>query len=336
MSIDVTVATGSDLERWDRYVERSPHGTVFHQLDALRLQAARSGTTLHALIGHKGQEPVGVFPVFEKRIGPVRAAFSPPPDLRVPYLGPAMVNLDKLKRRKIDRRHHEFVTGCLEWLDAEIKPKYSHLRTGGRYGDLRPFLRRGWDVTPEYTYVVDIAPGRESVLKAFSSDARSNIRDGAEREYRIDVGGPEAIDRIIEQVSRRYAAQDLTYRLDAEFVTELYDRLPDGQVQPFRLTVGDEFVGGLVALEFGDTVYRWQGGVHNGVEVDLSVNDLLDWRVMERGMDRGVTEYDLVGANTPGIDRYKAKFGPDLRTYYRVERGSSVLTRLAHLYKRVH
>lgn len=336
MGIEVGSADGDALEEWDAYVERSPHGTVFHQLAALRLQAARSGTTLHPLVGHKGREPVGVFPVFEKRVGPVRAAFSPPPDLRIPYLGPALSNVAKLKRRKRDRRHHEFVSGCLEWIEREIGPKYVHLRTGVGYDDLRPFLRSGCDVTPEYTYVVDLAPGREDVVAAFSSDARSNIRDAAERSHRVEVGGADAIREIIEQVERRYAAQDLPYRLDAGFVAELHERLPEGQVRPYRVSVDGEFVGGLVALEYGDTVSRWQGGVRTGLDVDLSVNDVLDWHVMERGMDRGMAAYDLVGANTAGINQYKAKFGPDLRTYYRVERGSGLVTRLAHLYKTLH
>lgn len=336
MGVEVGAADGASLEDWDGCVERSPHGTVFHQLESLRLLAAHSGTTLHPLVGHKGREPVGLFPVFEKRVGPVRAAFSPPPDLRIPYLGPALANVAKLKRRKRDRRHHEFVSGCLEWIEREIGPRYVHLRTGVGYDDLRPFLGRGWDVTPEYTYVVDLAPGRDDVLAAFSSDARSNIRDASERSYRVEVGGADAIGDIIEQVGRRYEAQGLSYRLDAEFVAELYDRLPEEQVRPYRVSVDGEFVGGLVALEYGDTVFRWQGGVQTGLDVDLSVNDVLDWHVMERGMDRGLAAYDLVGANTAGINQYKAKFGPDLRTYYRVERGSGIATRLARLYKKLH
>lgn len=333
MGVDVVEADESALAAWDDLVDRSPHGTVFHQLDALRLLAARSGTTLHPLVGYAGQEPVGLFPVFAKRVGPVATAFSPPPDLRIPYLGPALANVAKLKRRKRDRRHREFVTGCLEWLEREVGPRYVHLRTAVGYDDLRPFLDRGCDVTPEYTYVVDLAPGREDVVAAFSSDARSNVRDAADRAHRVDEGGPDAIRQIIEQVERRYASQDLSFRLDAGFVAELYDRLPDGQVRPYRVTVDGEFVGGLLALEHADTVYRWQGGVRTGLDLDLAVNDVLDWHVMERAMERGSTAYDLVGANTAGINQYKAKFGPDLRPYYRVERGSGVVTRLAHLYK---
>lgn len=77
------------------------------------------------------------------------------------------------------------------------------------------------------------------------------------------------------------------------------------------LRTDGEFVGGIVVLDDGDRVYRWQGGVRvDGY--DFPANDLLDWHVMTDALDRGVAEYDLVGADNERISEYKAKFGPVL------------------------
>lgn len=332
MSVEIIHANDTHLEQWDEHVEQSPQGTIFHQRDALDVLAAHSGTTVHHLVGLKGQEPVGIFPVFEKRVGPFQTVFSPPPNLRIPYLGPAMLNMEKLSRRKIDRRQRQFVDGCLEWINAEVNPKYGHFRTNGHYDDLRPFVWKGCDVTPEYSYIVDLVRDEDDLLMSFSSDARKNVRTD-EAGYTVELGDDEAIRFIIEQVARRYASQGIDFHVDAPFALDLQERLADGQVRPYIFEIDGQFVGGILALEYGDRMYRWQGGVRTDHGTDLPINDLLDWHVMRDGMNRGLATYDLVGADNPRINKYKAKFNPDLQSHHRIEIGSSVATRLAQLYR---
>ncbi|MDF9745971.1 lipid II:glycine glycyltransferase FemX [Natrinema salsiterrestre] len=335
MSIDVHIATGDDLERWNGYVERSPQGTLWHELEALRVQADHAGAALHPLIGFKGQEPVGLFPVFEIRKQLVTTAFSPPPRLRVPYLGPAFLNMGKLKQRKRERRRQRFLDGCFEWISAELNPRYGHVRTATAVDDSRPFKWNEYDATPEYTYAVDLSKDKDDLLMSFSSDARSNIRNADEDAYEIAVGGPEEIRQIHDQVENRYESQGISFGVPVEFVLDLADRSPNGHVRPYNLTVDGEFVGGILALEYGDTTGRWLGGVRTDADVDLPTNDLLDWAIMSDGIDRGLETYDLVGADTRRINRYKAKFNPELETYYGLEYGSWGMRTVASLYDSV-
>ena len=335
MSIEVTSAETDDLERWDSYVERSAQGWLFHQLSALRTQADHAGGELHLLVGHKGQEPVGIFPVFELRKGPIPTAFSPPPDLRVPTLGPALLNMDKLKRRKAERRHRQFVEGCLEWMADEIGPWYAHVRTATEYPDLRPFIWEGAEVSLNHTYAVDLSREADDLLAAFSRDARSNVTGEYDTPYTVDIAGRDALGDILEQVRERYRAQGKSFELPTGFVLDLYDALPEGQVRPYVLSVDGSFVGGIVALRYGETVARWQGGVRTDTDVDLPVNDLLDWAVMRDGVAEGLAWYDLVGADTPRLNEYKAKFDPELHTVHGVETGARPVIELAHAYERV-
>ena len=285
MSIEIT--TIDDEEEWNRYVERSDGTTPLHRYAALDVQAEYADATLYRFAGFKGQEAVGLFPVFEIRKGPVSTAFSPPPDIRVPYLGPAVLNVDKLKRRKRDRRVKRFLEGCLDRIEAEIGPKYAHFRTDGRFEDVRPFGWNDHDVSPEYTYLVDLTPGEETVKERFSSDARSNIRDGDDAAFTIEEGGQRAIERIVEQVRSRYDAQNVSFHLPTAFVVDLFERLPAGCIRPYALRADGEFVGGILAIDDGSRVYRWQGGVRPDAETAVAPNDLLDWQVMRDAMSRG-------------------------------------------------
>ncbi|MHB9286991.1 GNAT family N-acetyltransferase [Halobacteriales archaeon Cl-PHB] len=334
MTIDVT-RLDSDDDTWNSHVEESPQAGGFHRAEALSVLADHADATLHRYVGHKGQEPVGVFPVFEVSRGPVTGAFSPPPQLSVPFLGPAMCNQAKLKQRKAERRHRAFLDGVLESVDEEVSPGYSKFKTGPAYDDLRPFKWHDCAVAPEYTYVIDLASDPETVLNRFSSDARRNVTDGATVDYAITEGDAATARQIIDQVRRRYAAQGRPYGPTEDYVADLYEALPDRSIRPYVCHVDGDFAGGIVAVADDRSVYRWQGGVRPEVEVDLAVNDHLDWRVMRDAMADGIDRYDLVGAGVPRINKYKAKFNPAVSAYHEVERGTWPLPTLVDLYRRL-
>lgn len=332
MSVEVRRATAEDRDRWDGLVERSSHGTPFHLDGFARVAADYAGIEYVPLIGYVGQEPVGLFPAFKQSHGPVTTVVSPPPDLQITYQGPAMVNIEKLKRRKADRRHRRFVEGCLDYLEETDAPSYIHVRTASRYLDTRPFVQRGFDASPAHTYVVDISPDEDDLLKRFSSDARGNVTDDYD-DVTVRVGEARGIRRIIEQVRARHEAQDEPFTVPASFVVDLWRELPDGVVRPYVCEVDGEFSGGMVTLEHGETAYRWLGGAKH--DADAPVNDIVDWRIIRDAKSRGMTRYDLVGANQPNIARYKAKFAPELELYQQLERGTALMKLASNVYKRV-
>jgi hypothetical protein len=333
MSVEVRRASAQERERWDGWVARSPHANPFHRRGALVALAEHADARLHPLVGFKGQEPAGLFPLFETRRAGLSLLFSPLPDLLVPYLGPALLNVGKLKRRKAERRHERFVEGCLDWLDSELDPRYVHVRTDSRYADLRPLKWNGFSVEPGYTYVVDLAVGAEKLLERFSSDARSNVRNTPDSAYTVEEGGPAAIDRIVGQVRRRYDAQGKSYGVTPAFVRDLHERLPEGVLRAHVCRVDGEFAGGIVTLEGEGTIYRWQGGAKH--DADLPINDLLDWQIMRDAIDRGIEAYDLVGADARRLNRYKAKFGPGLRSYHQAERAGPAMRLAREIYTRL-
>jgi hypothetical protein len=109
--------------------------------------------------------------------------------------------------------------------------------------------------------------------------------------------------------------------------------LPDGAMRPYELRADGEFVGGILVLDDGDRVSRWQGGVRVD-DTAIPANDLLDWRVMADGIERGRTEYDLVGADHERISDYKSKFAPELRPFTALWRGSTSMTLFMHAYRK--
>ncbi|QCC56790.1 GNAT family N-acetyltransferase (plasmid) [Natronorubrum bangense] len=335
MGVEVTVLDPqADADEWNRYVERSDGTNPFHRAEALRLQAEDTDSTLHLLAGFKGQEAVGLFPVFEYTKGPITGAFSPAPFSWSCYLGPSLLNVDKLKQRKADRRTKQFLEGSLEWIEAEISPQYTKF-VAAEFDDMRPFTWAGYNVEPGYTYVVDLEGDEEALLKRFSSDARNNVRNADEDAYVIEEGTNDDVERIVEQVAKRYENQGQAFQLSPTFARSVHEALPDGAIRPYVCRVDGEFVGGILVAESETTRYRWQGGVKPDTEIDLPINDLLDWHVMRDGLHSGIETYDLVGAGVPSINRYKAKFNPRLETHYEITSGSFGLDLLVDRYRKL-
>ncbi|MGQ4556066.1 GNAT family N-acetyltransferase [Halobellus sp. GM3] len=330
MSIDVR--TPADAAEWNALLDRTTDATPFHRHGALEVFASHTGTTLHPLVGFKGQEPVGLLPLFELRKGPVAAAFSPPPGRKISYLGPVFLWNTNAKQRKREKTHSRFVESVVAYADEVIGPRYVNVRTPPAYDDPRPFLWDGFDPTPRYTYHVDLNREPEEILADASSDLRSNVRNTDDGDFEISRGGRDGMRRVVQNAQKRHAEQDVAYGVTPSFVGDLDRALGEG-IESHVCTVDGEFVGGMIALVDDEAVYRWQSVVD--FESSVPAQDLLDWHAIRRGIERGCDRYDLVGANDQRLCGYKAKFAPEVATYYELERSGLGMNLVAEAYRRL-
>lgn len=317
----IEVVRAESPEEWNALVDRSEQATPFHRYEMLSVVAEHSGSDLLPFVGFKGQEPIGIFPVYSLSKGPFRTALSPPPELEVNYLGPATLPHDGAKQRRVEKRQKQFVDAVLEVVEADIDPHYVHVRTGEGYADVRPFIWNGFRATPRFTYAVDLDRDIDDLFMSFSADLRKNVNGvGDTHDVVVAEGDVEDIGRIIRGAHERHAEQGVGYSVPPAFVQDLYRALPPGTMRVYTLRVDGEYLGGTVTVEDETTVYRWQTVAD--LDSDVPVADLLDWELIQRSVARGQTNLDLVGANLLRLCNYKAKFNPSVRTYYELERGT--------------
>ncbi|MWV65413.1 GNAT family N-acetyltransferase [Halorubrum sp. JWXQ-INN 858] len=328
--MDISIEEASEGELWNDLLAESSRGSPFHRYEFLTTCAEYAGAVCRPYIGYKGNEPVGLFPVFEVQKGPFSVAFSPPPELKVHYLGPVLLNLGELKSRKREQRNRRFIEAVLDEVEREFDPRYVHVRTTPAHHDERPFLWAGYDGTSRHTYVIDLTADREDLLAGFSSDLRKHVRDHAGALDVSRATGPE-VERIIEEVAALHERKDVDYTVPPPFVRDVHQRLPDGMVHAHLCRYEGEFCGGEVALEHDGVVYGWQSVADT--DLPVPVYDLLYWNAIESARDRGCTGYDLLGANNPDLCRYKSKFAPDLRRYHSLSRGGWEMKLAAKVYK---
>ena len=226
--MSVTVRQIRDPERWNDLQQRARKATPFHRFEALREMARHSGGELAPFAGFYEGVPIGLFPVFERQYGPVRTAFSPPPDLKVSYLGPTL--LDSGHRSRVERLRMRFVDAVEERL-RERGVAYAHVRSTPTSDDSRPFVWNGYEARPRFTYVVDLDQSEEDLFRSFSGDLRANIRDGRDRTVQVERAGIDAIDPIFDRLHARHEEQGIRFPVSAKFARDLYRALPDGTMR---------------------------------------------------------------------------------------------------------
>jgi len=330
--IKVKVADEEETKKWDSHIEKSPQGSIFHQYDFLKIMEKYSNSKLHLLIGYKGQQPIGLFPIFEISKGPISTVFSPPPYLLIPHLGPVLLNYETLNQRKIESLNNGFIEGCLNWINRNIRPKFIYILTVRNYTDVRPFQWNCFDVSPTYTYLLDLNLGEEGLLKSFDSTRRENIQNCINKNVRIKVGGLESINFILKQVKKRYEEQGIKNFIDLAYFRDIYNILPKNQIFSYLVEVENEPVGGAFGLKYKDKAYGWQG-CPKPVNTNLPVNDLVIWRMLKDSIKLGLKEFDFVGANTFRLCRYKSFFNPRLAEYYEIKKSTKIMSFILKIFK---
>ena len=68
MTVEIRIAQNNDAQEWDSIVSQSPHGTLFHQWEWLKITEKHTQSKFYPLIGMKNGVALAYFRFFpEKR-----------------------------------------------------------------------------------------------------------------------------------------------------------------------------------------------------------------------------------------------------------------------------
>lgn len=323
-----------DITEWEDALPTSGF-EVFHTAAALRVLERHATGDLFLLGGYRGEQLVAMVPLFVRRIGRVRVVSSPPPAMAVPRLGPIVMPTSP-KRRKQEKVNREFTEGMLDVLDADSTRTLFRMVCNTEYTDPRPYRWAGLTVEPSFTYRLAVDDSTDELLASFSKSLRREIRSGQDLDVGIETAGIEGGRRVFQETADRYAEQSQRFGVTWPYVHDVITSLDERcRVYVARDPDGN-YLGGIIALFSNDAAYFWLGGTRSTYE-NVSINSLLHWRIIrdiaENPPVDSVSEYDLVGANTEHLCRYKSKFGADLVPYYVVESGGLAMDAAKETYQ---
>jgi len=326
MAVDIRIAGKSDAKYWDRIVDESPHGTLFHKWQWLKIMEKYSGAKFCPLIGMKGEEIVGLYPLFVKKKLKMNFVFSPPPHLSVLYLGPIIRNYEKMKQSKKETAFMDFQMGTDDYIKSEFKPHYILILTSPGLLDSRPLRWAGYEVEPKYNYLLDISGGKEAVWNGMEKKVRYTINKSIREGVKIETGGINELKLICKAMVDRYREQGKVVKVPLEYLIELHGCFGDN-IRVIIAKYMDEFVTGFIDIVYKKRISSWIGNPKTKL-VGINPNDLLNWESMKWGCENGLRYHETVGAaGVERLSKYYSKFNPDLSLCYRATKYPSRISR---------
>ncbi len=324
MAVELKVAGEDDAGLWDRIVESSPQGTIFHTWKCLKIIEKYSKTKLYPVIVLKGIVPIGCIPLFYQKKLWMGLLFCPPPHVALPRLGPVLADYDKLKQSKRESNLIEFQKKTDEFIFSEIKPDYLTLSSAYLL-DARPYIWTGYNVEPTYNYCFFLNTELDKIWSNIRKNTKQDIQRMQRRGFSVREGNKVDMLHIYELMLERYSEQNRNVNVPKEYLMEMYDALHPSNLRIFIVEHEGVCISGSIDVYFKDRVISWIGNS----KAESHATDLLTWECLKWAYDNGFKYYGIMGA--AGVERlysYYSKFNPGLIVSFSARKYSSIASKM--------
>jgi hypothetical protein len=305
--VTMTVRIIERKETWDRFIDESPYGLIFHKWDFLKIVEKYSGFTLFTCGVFRGAILIGIFPLFYQKKAIFRTVFSPPPKSGIPYLGFVMSSeYDELKQDKKET----YLNQVIDEINGYIKmrsPNYVSISIISNFIDIRPFKWNGFEVTPNYNYVIQLNEDLEVIWRGFKKNLRKQLSGSEIQNLRLVPS--DDISLFYNLSKKRYEKQGLTFPIySIEYLETIFRAYPDN-LKLYYLYFDDELMGSITTHEYKRYIV-WMGNTR--ISDKIFGNEYIIWRLIQKAKDEGYLKLEITGANKKNLCQFKSKFNPNL------------------------
>lgn len=309
-------------ETWEQAVRRVPHATVFHR--HAWLECVTRELQFETFYGgvYAREELVGVFPVCIRRRGLFRVAGSPQgfSGSMIPYLGPAVPD--------------ELLGPTLEAFEEWQKERgihYAELQLE-READPAVWKRFQYVQSPRRTVCLQLPPTGEMLWLGLASSCRRAIRKAESQGVEVaEVSDRQFLETYMDMSADVYAKTRRPPPISLSGYRAIWDALCSGKL--LRVLAArrkhEVLAAAMFVLhpELGRAYYL--DGVSYARHQEFRPNNLIHWTLLQQLSREGFAQYDMLGADGGGIERFKLSFGGSLRPHDYVFKARTPLARLA-------
>jgi hypothetical protein len=303
-----------EYSEWDRLIENTPQGTIFHR--SFWLSACSE------LL--KGEHKIlGVVQDDALIAGCSFFAFTVGGFLRLassvctmtPYGGVILPHAKTSRQRQQETSQRELIELICESIAAYGFDRVQ-LINSPELVDIRPFTWNGWGSKVLYAYCLDTDVDFENHVdpKAMSHIRRA-MKDGIITRKSDDVAS------YCRLFSMTFQRQGLKPPVQEGFLVRMFDLLKTQHCGEMWVaeTASGETASAEILVWDNKRAYAWSAVSDTELRKSGAASLLL-YREFQELRDRGVREYYLMSANFPRLASFNSSFNPRLVPYYEVER----------------
>jgi len=333
--MEITIASDADQPLWDDIVVNSSEGTLFHTWKWLKIMEKHNSKKsfsgiykgkLYPLIVWKGKEIIGLMPVFFYDTPYLKIASSPPLSVEVGYLGPVMKKKMDITSYKQQIDFHEFQKKIDNFLKNTLNSNYIRIKTSPGVSDPRPFIWSNYEVTPDYTYMIDLSVGEKKIWENFSHTVRKRINYAKKNGLTVETGDKEDIEIIYNLLNGRQRIQ-----ATKEYIVEIFENLPRENVKIFVAKKDDIPLTGRILICYKNKVSAWMGTPKSSID-GISPNYILYWESILWACNNNFKHFEIIGAADPTTYPFKVQFSGEIAPFYTMKWHSSLNRLMSSLY----
>jgi lipid II:glycine glycyltransferase (peptidoglycan interpeptide bridge formation enzyme) len=311
-----SVVDEPDHDRWDRFVDEHPKGSIFHtssMRDVFRDTKHYEPLVLAALDG-AGEILALLLAVRVQTLpGPLGSISS----RSILYAEPLC---------RADAHGVDALTTLLAEHDARMRNRvlFTEVRPLRAAGLERIALQHGSYAHEDYlNYLICLRRPASELWDMMTKECRKNIRGSSKRGVTVDdMTTAQGVEILYHILQRTYERAKVPLADRSMFAAAFAILQPRGLMKIFIAWYQERPVAAQVVLLYKHTVYAW----HAGVERIKSIypGESVTWYTLEWGQRQGYELFDFGGAGWPhkpyGVRDFKAKFGGELVNYGRYRR----------------
>ncbi|MBX7246237.1 MAG: GNAT family N-acetyltransferase [Candidatus Sumerlaeaceae bacterium] len=311
-----------EFDTWDEFVADSPQGTLFHTSAWKRIADIAFEPARLTLIGcFDDTHIVGGCVALDKDKMGQRTAVTP---LVTPYVGFLLDTPPGEKMSDQVSRDAEVLATLATWLASHFP--YQNLVNPPRLEDTRALQQAGYQLTPRFTYLINLKLPAEELWQRFDGNVRRQIKKAEKAGYDItDNLDPAEGYRLLNETFVRHGEDcPVPETVFLEMVEN--EHLRDAR-QIFCAHLDGRLASFIVLLKHQQTIY-YQLAATDPEFLASGVSSLLIWEVIKTHACVEWNTLDFVGANIPSIARFKEGFNPKLQIHFQAEYCANPLIRI--------
>lgn len=308
---------------WDRFVDDSIEGTIFHKSVWLKSISTWQNLNFSIAACFKGGELIGGMAfTWKKKFGRIPVIQLP---FKTLFFGPVIAQ-SKAKHQSKSESHQQAVVQSLTgFLMSEYQMFYAKFPPS--VIDIRNYSWNGFQTGIHYTYLADLNPEND-ILSSFDHSVRKQINKGEKLNYIFHADNHENFISLAWELEQKsFNRQDfkLVYASKAAFMTFVSELIDMELAQVYSLYLENTPVASRIVLldHPKSKVYDWLSGADKE-HLSTGLNQLLMYRVLKELQKSDLSFFDFGGAGTSSIARYKSTYNFPLVPMYSVSKSRSI------------
>ena len=185
----------------------------------------------------------------------------------------------------------------------------------------------GWIQNPNYsTFLVDLSPNTEEILRSFSSNHRNHVRKSLNKGFSIRFGHLDLLNDAYVGLARSMHELGSPYH-SKDYLRTMAEALGEKLEFVVAYDSNGRISGAGVFIFHGDVVTNLHANILRDFRSDYA-GEFLYWSVIERYCAKGFKTFDLGRSlNGSGNETFKLKWKPRVQTlayWYHLPKGGSI------------